>query len=157
MSNIDAEDLKQFNIDLEKDLRRLHSKIPPPNNISETDIYIRNVNQEKTFSYLSFFNIRDLLEGPWKVYRNSSGRQFYHNRDLQISSWKPPRKYKQTGTIVRSEETIATQAVREAGGSTVRDIEAQEVVIPGGFEEFHDKVSGIKNYMYRGFNDLGII
>ena len=54
MSNIDAEDLKQFNIELEKDLRRLHSKIPPPNKISETDIYIRNVNLEKTYYiYLS--------------------------------------------------------------------------------------------------------
>ena len=43
MSNIDAEELRQFNIELEKDLRRLHSKVPPPNKISETDIYIRNV------------------------------------------------------------------------------------------------------------------
>ena len=43
MSNIDAEDLKKFNIELEKDLRRLHNKIPPPNKISETDIYIRHV------------------------------------------------------------------------------------------------------------------
>ena len=43
MSNIDAEDLKQFNIDLENDLRRLHHKIPPPDKISETDIYIRDV------------------------------------------------------------------------------------------------------------------
>ena len=46
MSNIDAEDLKQFNIELEKDLRRLHSKIPPPNKVSETDIYIRNVEEK---------------------------------------------------------------------------------------------------------------
>ena len=43
MSNIDAEDLKKFNIELEKDLRRLHNKIPPPNKISENDIYIRHV------------------------------------------------------------------------------------------------------------------
>ena len=43
MSNIDTEDLKKFNIELEKDLRRLQNKIPPPNKMSETDTYIRNV------------------------------------------------------------------------------------------------------------------
>ena len=53
-------------------------------------------------------------------------------------------------TIGRPEETIETQAVLEARGSIVRDMEAQEVVIPGGFEEFHDKISGIKSYTYRG-------
>ena len=66
MSNIDAEELRQFNIELEKDLRRLHSKIPPPNKISETDIYIRNVfshvyYQGETLIYLSY-----LYQGPSK-------------------------------------------------------------------------------------------
>lgn len=96
----------------------------------------------ENFIFIYFFNTRDLLEGPWRVYKNSSGRQFYHNRDLQISSWKPPRKYKPTGTIGKPEDTIATQAER--------DMEVQEVVIPKGFEEFHDKISGIKNDTFRG-------
>ena len=97
---------------------------------------------------LSFFNIRDLLKGPWKVYKNSSGRQFYHNRELQISSWKPPRNYKPTGTIGTPEDT--QEAVMEERPFTIRDIEGQDVVIPGDFVELYDKTSGIKSLTLRG-------
>ena len=79
------------------------------------------------------FYIRDLLQGPWRVYKNGSGRIFYHNTELQRSSWKPPRKYK----------PLKTREMREA---IARDIEDQEVLIPDGFEEFYDKNSGIKKY-----------
>ena len=99
MSNIDTEDLKKFNIELEKDLRRLQNKIQPPNKISETDIYIRNVFHQMFRGFICFY-IRDLLQGPWRVYKNGYGRIFYHNTELQRSSWKPPRKYKPSRTVL---------------------------------------------------------
>ena len=41
MSNIDTNVLKQFNIQLEQDLRRLNNKAPPSNDVSDSDIFIK--------------------------------------------------------------------------------------------------------------------
>ena len=57
MSNIDT---NEFNVNLEKELRKLNNKLPPPNVVGSTDIFIRDLNASV------------------KVYQNSSGRIFYH-------------------------------------------------------------------------------
>ena len=41
LSHIDPGDLRQFDLDLETELRRLSSKVPPPATISTSDIHIR--------------------------------------------------------------------------------------------------------------------
>ena len=73
MSNIDT---NTFDVNLEKELRKLNNKLPPPNNVGSSDIFIRDLNE----------NV--------KIYQNSSGRKFYHNWKLERSSWKPPRNLK---------------------------------------------------------------
>jgi len=72
MSNID---LKQFNIDLEDHLRKLKNKVPPSNIITDKDIFVRPINNAE----------------HWKIYKNETGRIFYHNSKTNQSSWKPPR------------------------------------------------------------------
>ena len=86
MSNIDT---NAFNVNLEKELRKLNNKLPPPNNVGSTDIFIRDLNE----------NV--------KIYQNSSGRIFYHNCKLGRSSWKPPRNLKPNDFIEKVSVRVA--------------------------------------------------
>ena len=62
MSNIDTNVLKQFNIQLEHELRRLNNKAPPSDHVTETDIFIKWVCIDWRSENLghSNFNLKDL-------------------------------------------------------------------------------------------------
>lgn len=120
MSNIDT---NEFNVNLEKELRKLNNKLPPPNVVGSTDIFIRDLNASV------------------KIYQNSSGRIFYHNSKLGRSSWKPPRNLKPNLQTNLSDSIIKDSL-------SLRDSEEDNVnvSVPRGYIEHFDQNTGITKH-----------
>ena len=64
LCHIEPGDLRQFDLDLETDLRRLSSKVPPPATISSSDIHIRQGALQTCQRCLSIVRMQEHLQSP---------------------------------------------------------------------------------------------